>query len=294
MKINTDYLDRVRRLATLFVRRKTSDLLDGSFASRQHGRSLDFDDLREYRFGDEVSDIDWKSSSRTGKTLVRRYFAERKHNALFVCDTGKKMAAHTFSGESKAHLALMTFGVSAYLLDKQGVNYALAFSRAKGDTVSGFLSGVSHLERLLASYQNALDGSEPARPLAGLLEQLSGNFSRHMIMMIVTDSEGLASIDEKLIRRLVHFNDVYIFKIEDAFLTTPDVYDIEADRFEDPFLASDAALRREEVKLRAVMDSAAEKLLTRHRVFFRSIAREEEIVDAFAELFRRRKESVRA
>ena len=294
MNINTDYLDRVRRLATLFVKRKTSDLLEGSYASREHGRSLDFDDLREYRYGDEISDIDWKSSSRTGKTLVRRYFAERKHNAVFVCDTGRKMAADTCGGESKTHLALMAFGVSAYLMDKQGINYALAYSHSKGDMFSSFRSGINHLERLIASYQRALDGSEPVHSLAETLERISGTFSRHMIMMIVTDSEGLASLDERLIRRLIHFNDVYIFKIEDAFLTTPDIYDIDAERFEDPFLASDKALHREETRLRDSLDTAAEHLLSRHRVFFRSIAREEEIVDAFTDLFRRRKESVRA
>ena len=70
--LNYDYLDRVRRIAALYTKRKTSDLLDGDFSSMQHGRSLDFDDLREYRYGDDINYIDWKSSSRVGKPLVRR------------------------------------------------------------------------------------------------------------------------------------------------------------------------------------------------------------------------------
>lgn len=294
MNINTDYLDRVRRLAALCVRRKTSDLLEGDYASRAHGRSLDFDDLREYRPGDEVSDIDWKSSSRTGRILVRRYFAERKHDALFVCDTGRKMDADTSGGESKAHLAMMAFGVSAYLLDRQGVNYALAFRGRDRDYRSGFLSGVPHLERQLAAYQHALEGAGPDDTLPGTLERISGIYTRHMILMIVTDGEGLAALDERLVRRLVRFSDVYIFKIEDAFLSTPDIYDIQAERFEDPFLASDPGLRREELRLRDSMDRAAEQLLARHRAFFCPIAREEDIVDAFTEMFRRRKGCVSA
>ena len=289
MNINYDYLERVRRLAKLFTMRKTSDLLEGDYSSRAHGRSLDFDDLREYRYGDEISDIDWKSSSRTGKLLVRRYFAERRHNAVFVCDCGSKMSGDTPAGENKAHLALMTFGVSAYLFDKQGVKYAMASSGKQGDAISGFLSGANHLEELLAAYQRALDGSEPAHSLSELLEHVSGSFSRHMILVIITDSEGMAGIDETLLRRLIHFCDVYILKIEDAFLTTPGVYDLQAGRFEDLFLASDALLHREEVALRQRMDEAAEQMMRRYRVFFRTIAREEEIVDALTGLLRQRK-----
>ena len=289
MKINTDYLDRVRRMAALFTKRKTSDLLEGDFSSLQHGRSLDFDDLREYRYGDEISDIDWKSSSRTGKTLVRRYFADRKHDVIFVGDTGMKMTGDTPAGESKEQVALMTLGMCAYLFDKQGVNYALAFSDEDGNMITPFMSGALHIERLLTGYQKAIEGAEPKNPLPKLLDDVSGAFSRHMVMVILTDSEGLAGIDEKLIRRMVYHNDVYIFKIEDAFLTSPGVFDLQAARFEDPYLASDPQLHKEEVRLRSEMDLAAEKSMTPYRVFFRSISREEEIVDVLVELLHRRK-----
>lgn len=289
MKIGVDYLDRVRRIAALYTKRKTSDLMEGNFSSLQHGRSLDFDDLREYRVGDDVSDIDWKASSKAGKTLVRRYFAERKHNVVFACDTGSKMLGDTPAGESKAHLALMTLGISACLFDKQGVNYALAFSGPEGDAMTGFLSGAAHLERILAEYQKALEGGEPKRSLNAVLEKVSAAFARHTVIVIITDGEGLYAIDGRLIRRMIYRSDVVIFKLEDAFLTTPDAFDLDANRFEDPFLAMDAALREEEEKLRRSLDREAEKEMTPYRVFFRGISKEEEIVDALCELFRRRK-----
>lgn len=290
MNLDIDYLDRVRRLALLFTKRKTSDLLEGDFSSRQHGRSLDFDDLREYRYGDEISDIDWKSSSRTGRTLVRRYFADRRHDVLFVCDTGAKMGGDTPDGGSKRHLALMTFGVCAALFDKQGVNYAIAYSAAQGDHTSKFLSGTAHLERLLALYQRALEDEAPGRTLNDVLERVCAAYSRHMILVVITDGEGLAGIDEALIRRMIHRNDVYLFKLEDAFLTSPDAFDLQANRFEDPFVALDARLHREEEQLRSALEAQAERLMTPYRVFFRSIAGEEEIFDALAALLRRRRE----
>jgi uncharacterized protein (DUF58 family) len=287
--LNYDYLDRVRRVASLYTKRKTSDLLDGDYSSMQHGRSLDFDDLREYRYGDDINYIDWKSSSRVGKPLVRRYFADRKHDVLFIGDTGKKMTGDTPAGESKEHIALMAFGVAAYILGKQGVNYALSYCTDESSRISSFTSGPSHLEELLGSYRKAIECGTPKQSFYDTLLNSAAVFSRHMIMIIITDAEGLAEMDAGLIKRLIYYNDVYIFKIEDALLTATDVYDLDADDYVDPFLAMCRDLYREEVKLKEDLDKKAEKLLTPHRIFFKSISKEEEIVDTLIYLFRRRK-----
>ena len=287
--LNYDYLDRVRRVASLYTKRKTSDLLDGDYSSMQHGRSLDFDDLREYRYGDDINYIDWKSSSRVGKPLVRRYFADRKHDVLFIGDTGKKMTGDTPAGESKEHIALMAFGVAAYILGKQGVNYALSYCTDESSRISSFTSGPSHLEELLGNYRKAIECGTPKQSFYDTLLNSAAIFSRHMIMIIITDAEGLAEMDAGLIKRLIYYNDVYIFKIEDALLTATDVYDLDADDYVDPFLAMCRDLYREEVKLKEDLDKKAEKLLTPHRIFFKSISKEEEIVDTLIYLFRRRK-----
>lgn len=287
--LNYDYLDRVRRIAALYTKRKTSDLLDGDFSSMQHGRSLDFDDLREYRYGDDINYIDWKSSSRVGKPLVRRYFADRKHDVLFIGDTGKKMTGDTPAGESKEHIALMTLGVAAYILGKQGVNYALSYCTDESSRISTFTSGAAHLEELIANYKNAIECGTPKQSLYTTLLNSAAVFSRHMVMIIITDAEGLAEMDASLIKRLIYYNDVYIFKIEDALLTDNDVYDLDADDYVDPFLAMCRDLYREEVKLKEDIDRNAESLLTPHRIFFKSISREEEIIDTLIYLFRRRK-----
>ena len=287
--LNYNYLDRVRRVATLYTRRKTSDLLDGDYRSMQHGRSLDFDDLREYRYGDDVNYIDWKSSSRAGKTLVRRYFADRKHDVLFIGDTGKKMTGDTPAGESKEQIALMAFGVAAYLFGKQGVNYALSYCGSEGRRISSFLSGPGHLEELLCGYQKAIESGEPRKSFRETVADTANVFARHMVMMIITDTEGLAQLDAPLVKRLIYYNDVYIFKIEDALLTSDNAYDLDTDAFADPFLALCGDLRDEELKIKEDLEHRADRLLTPNRVFFKSISREEEIVDALIYLFGRRK-----
>ena len=48
MKIDYEYLSKIRRAVALYTKRKTSNILDGDFRSIHRGRSLEFDDLKEY------------------------------------------------------------------------------------------------------------------------------------------------------------------------------------------------------------------------------------------------------
>ena len=289
MYLDYDYLDRVQRAAAIYTKRKTSDLLEGDFHSSRHGRSLDFDDLREYHFGDDVKDIDWKSSSRVGKTLVRRYYADRKHDVIFIGDTGRKMTGDTPAGESKEQVALMAFGVTAYLLGRQGVNCALSVCSHSGSRISPFLSGPEHLMGQINMYKQAIENGEPSQSFYDTLLATASTFTRHMVMVIITDSEGLAQIDLRLVRRLNYCNDVYLFKIEDAFLTVDNAFDLEEDRFADPFLMLFGNLHTEEERIRQMIEQKANRLLIPNRIFYKSISKEEEIIDALVYMFGRRK-----
>ena len=139
--------------------------------------------------GNDVNYIDWKSSSRVGKTLIRRYFADRKHDVLFIGDTGKKMTGDTPSGESKEQIALMAFGVAAYLLGKQGVNYALSCCGSESSRVSSFTSGPMHLEELITEYHKALECGVPKQSFYDTVSSAAGLFERHMVMIIITDAD---------------------------------------------------------------------------------------------------------
>ena len=109
-----NYIPRIKSNISIYASKKTSNILDGEYKSIYKGRSMEFDDLREYVIGDDVKDIDWKSSSRTGKILIRRYIAEKKHNILFIYDVNKKMIADSIEGDNKKNIAIMAsrnFGI---------------------------------------------------------------------------------------------------------------------------------------------------------------------------------------
>ena len=164
-----DYLAKIKSQISIYTRKKTSNILDGEFGSIYRGRSFDFDDLREYVYGDSVRDIDWKSSSKTGRVLIRRFIAEKKHNILFICDSGKKFHADTSAGEKKADVALNVLGTISYLVNDHGDDYALLTSTDQGYDFSFFRSGARHLENLLMRYDKCLKDEE-SKPLDSILE----------------------------------------------------------------------------------------------------------------------------
>jgi uncharacterized protein (DUF58 family) len=59
----------------------------------RRGDGLDFHELREYRTGDSLRQIDWKATARQQKTISREYQQERDQQILFLLDCGRKMHA---------------------------------------------------------------------------------------------------------------------------------------------------------------------------------------------------------
>ena len=61
-------------------------LLSGRYASRMRGRGLNFEEIRDYRPGDDVRSIDWKVTARLQQPHVRVFNEERDRQALLVVD----------------------------------------------------------------------------------------------------------------------------------------------------------------------------------------------------------------
>ena len=278
-----DYLSRIRANLTLYSKKKTSNLLDGGFRSIFRGRSLDFDDLREYTYGDNVRDIDWKSSSKTGKTLVRRYIAERKHNILLVGDSGMKMVADTDAGEAKEKLAVMALGSLAYLANRHGDDFAMLMNRGPGMDFSFFKSGEVHFERIVRRYETSI-GQQPRRDLGALLDYVADHFRRRMLIFIVTDMEGVSHLNDRLLKKLTVQNDVLILSVTDAYLTGDRSFDVERNAYEPEFLLRSGALGRLEHRERKARTEATKVLCKRYDVGYTEIRKEAELIDRIAEL----------
>ena len=113
-------LARVRGRLELPTLRRATGLLDGRHRSVFIGHGQDFDDLSPYRPGDDVTDIDWKSSARAGQPVIKRYQRESNLPLILAVDTGRTMAAHAPDGDDKRALALAVAEIFGYLARMRG------------------------------------------------------------------------------------------------------------------------------------------------------------------------------
>jgi len=65
----------------------------GIIKKRRRGEGQDFHQLREYREGDALRQIDWKATSRSMKLISREYQDERDQEIIFMLDCGYRMLA---------------------------------------------------------------------------------------------------------------------------------------------------------------------------------------------------------
>lgn len=61
-------------------------LLTGKQKAQQRGRGMDFIELRYYQAGDDIRNIDWKASARTGQTYMRQYALETDKQISLIID----------------------------------------------------------------------------------------------------------------------------------------------------------------------------------------------------------------
>lgn len=68
------------------TKRLLSGSLVGDSRSAVKGSGYEFDQIREYQMGDDVRFIDWKSSARMSKLLVKQYIEERNRTIILAID----------------------------------------------------------------------------------------------------------------------------------------------------------------------------------------------------------------
>jgi uncharacterized protein (DUF58 family) len=129
-----DILKRVRRIEI-----KTRGLSDEIFAGKYHtafrGRGMSFSEVREYRPGDDVRDIDWNVTARSHRAHVKVYEEERELTMILVVDVSP---SRMFGSEELTKKNLIT-----------EVAATLAFSAAKNNDKVGCILFSDHVEKFI-------------------------------------------------------------------------------------------------------------------------------------------------
>ncbi len=213
------YLVKVRKKMNIFTQRRVRNVLTGNYGSVFKGRSIDFDDLREYVYGDDVKDIDWKASARSRSIMIRRYVAVRKHNILLVADNGNTMATLAPSGENKQEIATFCAGVMSYIAIHHGDYIGIVYGNKAENKRFALKEDASYVENFLGKYAKSMQLEGAPSDLNSLLSYVSKTYRERCFLMIITDADGISRVEPDLLRRLHARNEIMVIVVEDSPLT---------------------------------------------------------------------------
>ena len=112
MKDSSEILRKIRRLEL-----RTKRLVESSFAGQYQsvfkGRGMNFEEVRPYTPGDEIRDIDWNVTARTGEPHIKKFNEEREVTVMILLDVS---ASGNFGSvaESKREVAAEVAAILAF------------------------------------------------------------------------------------------------------------------------------------------------------------------------------------
>lgn len=207
----------------------------GQQASRQKGQGIDFSEVRIYQPGDEIRNMDWRVTARTGKPHTKLYHQERERAVFLVVDYRDAM----FFGTRKAFKSVVAAKAAA----------TIAWTMAKqGNRIGGYVftdthfaermpklrqQGVLPLLKTLASIQKPQDLSllphvfphataPTAQPIfMHVLDKLRQTAKSGSLIVILSDFAGITDDFEQTLIALNHRHDIRLGFIYDELEHEP-------------------------------------------------------------------------
>ena len=190
-----DILKRVRKIEI-----KTRGLSNEIFAGKYHtafkGRGMSFAEVREYRIGDDVRDIDWNVTARSHKPHIKVYEEERELTMMLMVDvSGSRMFGTTDS--LKKNIITELAAVLAFSASQTGDKVGCIFFSDKVEKFIPPKKGRSHILMIIRELvgfvpeSNGTAISEAVRYLTGVNKKRCTAFLLSDFLNSKRDDEAL-------------------------------------------------------------------------------------------------------
>ena len=288
-----DILKRVRKIEI-----KTRGLSNEIFAGKYHtafkGRGMSFAEVREYRIGDDVRDIDWNVTARSRKPHIKVYEEERELTMMLMVDvSGSRMFGTT--DFLKKNIITELAAVLAFSASQTGDKVGCIFFSDKVEKFIPPKKGRSHILAIIRELvgfvpeSNGTAISEAVRYLTGVNKKRCTAFLLSDFLNSKRDDEALSDALKIATSR----HDIIALKVSDPReREMPDVGVVEL---------QDAETARKvwvDTSSRAVRDHYAEKwaereektreLLLHNRIDIADISTDSDYVAELIKLFKQR------
>jgi uncharacterized protein (DUF58 family) len=149
---------------------------------------MEFDEVREYQPGDDIRNIDWNVTARTGNCFIKRFAEERELTVMFLVDVS---ASGAFGSTQQSKLDLVVEMAALLMFSALKNNDKVGLIKFCDDVVEYLpprkgKSHVLHLIRQLVATQAVPRETN----LAGALEFLNRVQKRKAVVFLVSDFIG--------------------------------------------------------------------------------------------------------
>lgn len=159
--------------------------LDKLTKARSHGAGSEFESLAEYRHGDDPRRIDWRTTARIRRPVIRRYQVERHRDVMIAVDCGRLMGASVGNGtklDCAIDAALMLARVALQTGDRCGI-------AVFDDAVRGYLAPVAGASSIgpLAEQVFDLESKMRESDFGAMFADLQLRQPRRSLVVVISD-----------------------------------------------------------------------------------------------------------
>lgn len=158
----------------------------GVHVRQQRGDGTDFRQLRDFRIGDSLSQIDWRATARFHRPISREYQEERDQEVLFLLDCGRRMRARDGDISHFDH-SLNAMLLAAFVALRQGDGVGL-LSFAGQSRWTPPLKGRKQINYLLNQIYD-LDSTLASSDYLEVAQQLLSRQSKRALIVLISTVE---------------------------------------------------------------------------------------------------------
>ena len=153
---------------------------------QRRGEGTDFHQLRDFRVGDSLRQIDWRATARFNRPISREYQEERDQQVVFLLDCGRRMRAKEGDISHFDH-ALNALLLSSFIALRQGDSVGLLSFAGKSRWVSPIKgrSQISHLLEQIYDLHSSLDTTDYLE----VAQQLISRQPKRSLIVIISSVE---------------------------------------------------------------------------------------------------------
>lgn len=208
--ISKEILAKVRKLE---IRTKglVNNLFGGEYHSAFKGRGMTFSEVRPYQYGDDVRQIDWNVTARTGDPHIKLFEEEREQTLMLLVDVS---ASGRFGSGDRRKIDLITelCAVMAFSAISNNDKVGMVLFSDRIEKVVMPRKGRSHVLRLIRDLY-ATNPAGSGTDVAGALTYANRILNRRSIMILVSDF--MTELDEKSLRITSRRHDLVSVHVSD-------------------------------------------------------------------------------